>query len=209
MDVDNEEALQTLKKHEEDLNNLRSKQAELEKTLKNIDQECKQKKMEFGRLENAVKDHEEHMQGYNHELGITEKDKRKFQKEQQSLVKRLNAMQTEYDFTRKKRDGLKDDLENQKEYAETKRQRLTEQEKEIEDKIREKKILDKQNVQAKVTEQDSESQYQTLKNEQMKLQMKLLGFKNELEKLQKNMWVLESDRDKYCVEASKANKNYY
>ena len=39
MDVDNEEALQTLKKHEEDLNNLRSKQAELEKTLKNIDQE--------------------------------------------------------------------------------------------------------------------------------------------------------------------------
>lgn len=39
--------------------------------------------------------------------------------------------------------------------------------------------------------------------------MKLLGFKNELEKLQKNMWVLESDRDKYCVEASKANKNYY
>jgi hypothetical protein len=29
---------------------------------------------------------------------------------------------------------------------------LTEQEKEIEDKIREKKILDKQNVQAKVTE---------------------------------------------------------
>jgi hypothetical protein len=86
---------------------------------------------------------------------------------------------------------------------------LTEQEKEIEDKIREKKILDKQNVQAKVTEYDSESQYQTLKNEQTKLIMKLNGFNHELEKLQKQMWVLESDRDKYCVEASKANKNYY
>jgi predicted RNase H-like nuclease len=55
-------------------------------------------------------------------------------------------MQTEYDFTNKKKIGLKKDLEHQKEYAETKRQRLTEQEKEIEDKIREKKILDKQNV---------------------------------------------------------------
>ena len=46
---------------------------------------------------------------------------------------------------------------------------MVEQEKEIEDKIREKKILDKQNVQAKETETNSESQYQTLKNEQMKL----------------------------------------
>jgi hypothetical protein len=73
----------------------------------------------------------------------------------------------------------------------------------------EKEILDKQNVQAKVTEYDSESQYQTLKNEQTKLIMKLNGFNHELEKLQKQMWVLESDRDKYCVEASKANKNYY
>ena len=39
--------------------------------------------------------------------------------------------------------------------------------------------------------------------------MKLLGFKNELAKLQNNMWILEEDRDKYCTEASKANKNYY
>lgn len=48
-----------------------------------------------------------------------------------------------------------------------------------------------------------------MKNEQTKLIMKLNGFNHELEKLQKQMWVLESDRDKYCVEASKANKNYY
>jgi hypothetical protein len=61
-------------------------------------------------------------------------------------------METEFDFTKKKRDNLKFDLETQKDWAETKRQKLTEQEKEIEDKIREKKILDKQNVQAKVTE---------------------------------------------------------
>jgi hypothetical protein len=39
--------------------------------------------------------------------------------------------------------------------------------------------------------------------------MKIIGFKNQMEKLQKTMWTLEGDRDKYCVEASKANKNYY
>jgi hypothetical protein len=53
------------------------------------------------------------------------------------------------------------------------------------------------------------SKYQTDKNEQTKLAMKIIGFKNQMEKLQKTMWTLEGDRDKYCVEASKANKNYY
>jgi len=60
MDDDNDEALATLKKHEEDLNNLRQKQAQLDKELKTIEAETKQKKMEVGRLESSVKDHTEH-----------------------------------------------------------------------------------------------------------------------------------------------------
>jgi len=159
MDQDNDDLHATLKKHEEELNGMRQKATQLDKELKGIEAEHKQKKMELGRLESSVKDHREHMARYTHDIRLIDFDKREKSKEQQIQVKKLNAMQTEYDFTRKKRDGLKQDLENQKEYAETKRQRLVEQEKEIEDKIREKKILDKQNVQAKVTEQDSESQY--------------------------------------------------
>lgn len=42
-----------------------------------------------------------------------------------------------------RKENVHKDLECQKDIAEAKRQRLSEQDKEIEDKIREKKILDK------------------------------------------------------------------
>lgn len=82
--------------------------------------------MEYGRLESSVKDHTEHMARYTHDLSLIEKEKKDKMKESHLLFKKSSAMQTEYDFTRKKRDNLKCDLEMQKEWAETRRQKLIE-----------------------------------------------------------------------------------
>ena len=75
--------------------------------------------------------------------------------------------------------------------------------------MRERDLLNKDVVLAEEKERDKGSVIQTLENELKKLQNKIQGYKLEGQKLQKLIYQLEKDKQKYGIEASQANAKYY
>lgn len=68
--------------------------------------------------------------------------------------------------------------------------------------MRERDLLNKDVVTAEEKERDKSSAIQTLDNQLKKLTNKILGYKAEAQKLQKLIYQLEKDKQKYGIEAS-------
>jgi chromosome segregation ATPase len=88
-----------------------------------------------------------------------------------------------------------------KEYEEL-RAEVDENKKKIESKMRERDLLNKDVVLAEEKEREKGDAIQTLEGELKKLQNKIQGYKAEAQKLQKHIYQLERDKQKYGVEAS-------
>jgi len=95
-----------------------------------------------------------------------------------------------------------------KEYEEL-RTEVDENKKRIESKMRERDLLNKDVVLAEEKEREKGDAIQTLEGELKKLQNKIQGYKAEAQKLQKLIYQLEKDKQKYGIEASQANAKYY
>ena len=81
--------------------------------------------------------------------------------------------------------------------------------KEIESKMRERKLLGKDVVDAQEKERQKKDEMQTKNNELMKIRNKHTAYSEEIEKLQKANSVLTTEKEKYGIEASQANARYY
>ena len=86
---------------------------------------------------------------------------------------------------------------------------MNEKKKEIEDKLRERDLLNKDVVDKQNVSREKESEQKNLDNELKKLKNKVEGFKSETGKLRLMIDQLEKDKDKYGTEASQANAKYY
>jgi len=82
--------------------------------------------MEFGRLQSTFKDFKVRLAQQLHDLSIVDKEKKEKTKEYHALCKKSNSMQTEFEFSKMRRENVQKDLETQKDIAEAKRQRLAE-----------------------------------------------------------------------------------
>ena len=82
--------------------------------------------MEFGRLQSTFKDFKVRLAQQLHDLATVEKEKKEKSKEHSALTKKSNTMQTEFEFSKMRKECLHKDLEYQKDIAESKRMRLTE-----------------------------------------------------------------------------------
>ena len=86
---------------------------------------------------------------------------------------------------------------------------VDEEKKLIEEKKRERDLLNKDVATAESEARDQDGVIQTENNELLKLQNKITGYRGEVMKLHKMIRGLESDKSKYGVEASQANAKYY
>ena len=86
---------------------------------------------------------------------------------------------------------------------------VDESKKRIEAKMHDRDILNKEVVTAEDKESEKGKAIQTLNGELTKLQNKIQGYKSEAQKLQKLIYQLEKDKQKYGIEASQANAKYY
>lgn len=86
---------------------------------------------------------------------------------------------------------------------------VAEKKKEIDDKLRERDLLNKDVVDKQNISREKESEQKNLDNELKKLKNKVEGFKAETQKLREMINQLEKDKDKYGTEASQANAKYY
>ena len=81
--------------------------------------------------------------------------------------------------------------------------------KEIESKMRERKLLGKDVVDKQEQERLKKDELQTRDNELRKIKNKHTAYREEIEKLQKANAVLTTEKEKYGIEASQANARYY
>ena len=103
----------------------------------------------------------------------------------------------------------KDQLSHLSRQFENKKKIVEEERKEIDQKMRQRDLLNKDVVGAEEEERKKQGVIQTLENELKKLQNKITGYKNEAAKLMDQIFLLEKDKQKYAVEASQANGKYY
>lgn len=139
------------------------------------------------------------------------------------LYEDIKKLQKEHDFRFKqnqgisrKRDQAKLDEEFKKERATSAERKLEkvksvvgEKKKEIEDKLRERDLLNKDVVDKQNISREMEGEKKNLENELKKLRNKVEGYKTETQKLRDMINQLEKDKDKYGTEASQANAKYY
>jgi len=74
--------------------------------------------------------------------------------------------------------------------------------KEIESKMRERDLLNKDVVEAEEKERLNRDRVLTLENEKTKLKNKESGFKAEARRLNQEIFTLEQEKEKYGIEAS-------
>ena len=143
------------------------------------------------------------------EVNEMESKNRKLEKQMNILIKKNAEIRNEKDENEARKDKMKVELQlNSHDFDKIKKS-VEEDNKEIEQKMRERDLLNKDVVLAEEKERDKGSVIQTLENELKKLQNKIQGYKFEGEKLQKLIFQLEKDKQKYGIEASQANAKYY
>lgn len=81
--------------------------------------------------------------------------------------------------------------------------------KNIESKMRERDLLNKDVVEAEDLARINNDRLLTLENERTKLKHKCDAFKGEAQRLTKAIWALDQEKEKYGIEASQANAKYY
>jgi chromosome segregation ATPase len=145
---------------------------------------------------------ERHVKELRHELKAKKALLRKVEKEYGPLFEKrheleavLGTVKTNLALTNKEYEDLRADVDESK--------------KRIEAKMRERDLLNKDVVLAEEKERDKGDAIQTLEGELKKLQNKIQGYKAEAQKLQKLIYQLEKDKQKYGIEASQANAKYY
>lgn len=114
-------------------------------------------------------------------------------KEEASLLK---------DDNEARKEKIKLDLQLMTKTYENNKKVVDEDRKEIDQKMRQRDLLNKDVVTAEEDERKKFSIIQTLTNELKKLQNKIQGYKAEALKLQKLIHQLEKDKQKYGIEAS-------
>lgn len=82
-------------------------------------------------------------------------------------------------------------------------------EKEIDQKMRERKLLNNDVVSAEAHERQVKSQKQELENQQTEQKNKIAACQAESHRLSKIIGNLSKEKEKYGVEASQANAKYY
>jgi len=108
--------------------------------------------------------------------------------ERANLKTELGIKETEMDRVRKRVDSLK---------------------KEIDENMRSRDVANKNYVESQEKVRKASNDKQTLENELKKVENKITGYKMEAEKLNNLMLQLDKDKEKYSIEATKANANYY
>ena len=86
---------------------------------------------------------------------------------------------------------------------------LEDTKKEIEMKMRERDLLNNNNVTSEEKQIDAQHLKQQLNNDTLKLKFKLQSFKAEADRLSTTLRKLENEKEKYGSEASMANAEYY
>lgn len=89
------------------------------------------------------------------------------------------------------------------------RKECEELKKNIEGKMRERDLLNKDVVDQEDLARINNDKLKTLENEKTKLNNKIAGYKAESEKLSQKMWELDNEKEKYGIEASQCNAKYY
>jgi len=86
---------------------------------------------------------------------------------------------------------------------------LEDTKKEIEMKMRERDLLNNQNVTSEEKYIQAQHLKHQLENDETKLKFKLQSFKAEADRLSTTLRKLENEKEKYGSEASMANAEYY
>lgn len=134
---------------------------------------------------------------------------RRLDKELSLLIKKnaeLRQIKEDNDATKER---MKTDLQMQTREYEIHKKKVDDDKKEIDAKMRERDLLNKDVVAEEEKEREKSGVIQTLDNQFKKLYNKIVGYKAEAEKLRKLIFQLEKDKQKYGIEASQANAKYY
>ena len=131
-----------------------------------------------------------------------ESKNRKLEKQLNILIKKNAEIRGEKENNEAKKEKMKVELQLLSHDFDKIKKSVEEDNKEIEQKMRERDLLNKDVVLAEEKERDKGSVIQTLENELKKLQNKIQGYKLEGQKLQKLIYQLEKDKQKYGIEAS-------
>ena len=143
------------------------------------------------------------------DVGEMEKKNKKLEKELNILIKKNTEIRNDKNDNDSKKESMKVNLQLLSRDFDKWKKSVEDDKKDIEQKMRERDLLNKDVVTAEEKEREKSSAIQTLENELKKLQNKILGYKSEAEKLRKLIFQLEKDKKKYGIEASQANAKYY
>ena len=213
-----------LKKSEETLDEKNQKKTELEANIKKLDaKDIPKLQNQLASKEEENKDlkrdlakskifYEDMIQEKNREDGLL-KDLREVtgerQKEFNERLKQAQRMKRKRDKAKVDEDILKINSQQEEEALERIKEEVDKGKKAIEDKLRERDLLNKEVVDKQNIARENESEMKNLENEFKKLENKIHGFKTNTENLNKVIKQLEKDKNKYGIEASQANAKYY
>lgn len=144
-----------------------------------------------------------------HELEIINVEKAKLFSQLEAKQKKKHRMEMIRIDNGSLQDELKDEsIEIETRYKNMKRE-VQELQKQIEQKIRERKLLNNDVVTAEGKERAAKAQLQDLNNQQQEQQNKISGCEAESKRLSIIIGNLSKEKEKYGVEASQANAKYY
>ena len=133
----------------------------------------------------------------------------KMEKELRNRYKQTEKKRKERDQNEQIKESLKGRIQILNVEFESAKRRVEEEKKEIEERMRERDLCNKDVVKAEEENRVQTSLIQSHQNQLKKLENKIQGYKTEIQKLQKLIYQLEKDKQKYGIEASQANAKYY
>ena len=146
---------------------------------------------------------------FSKEVNEMERKNKKNEKMLNQLIKLTGELRVSKEDNEAKKEKMKLDLQMLTREYEKWKKSVEEDKKDIDQRMRERDLLNKDVVTAEEKEREKSSAIQTLDNQLKKLTNKILGYKAEAQKLQKLIYQLEKDKQKYGIEASQANAKYY
>jgi hypothetical protein len=114
----------------------------------------------------------------------------------------LEELEEEVRQTRYEKEEVEGTYKEQSDILVEARKECEELKKNIEGKMRERDLLNKDVVDQEDLARINNDKLKTLENEKTKLNNKIAGYKAESEKLTSKMWELDNEKEKYGIEAS-------
>jgi chromosome segregation ATPase len=177
--------------------------------LKNLAAEKRKAEKEKQMRQTDVNERQEIVNKLQHELSEIERDRKHKDKENFKLIEIHSQKQQDRETNDAYLEKLKinvDMVENDYKALKSEVQKL---EKEIDQKMRERKLLNNDVVSAEANERLQKSKKQDLENQQTEQKNKIAACQAESNRLSKIIGNLSKEKEKYGVEASQANAKYY